>query len=290
MQDRQFIKKVFDRFNVHTTYHAAAYKHVPLMEKNVMQCFSNNVFGTLNLVELAIASNVENFVLVSTDKAVNPTNYMGASKRFAELICQSMPTKSTKTCFSIVRFGNVLGSSGSVVPLFKNQIKSGGPLTLTHTDVTRYFMTISEASQLVIQAGSIGKGGEIFILDMGEPIKILDLAKRMVSLSGLRPIFQGGKKLEDDEIMITVTGLRPGEKLFEELFYNSNLEGTAHPQIYTAAEKPLKRNELKKILVIAENAIREYDHQMLHKIVSKVTKDVADTEISDDIFIKRYNK
>jgi FlaA1/EpsC-like NDP-sugar epimerase len=178
---------------VDTTYHAAAYKHVPLMEQNVMQCIANNVFGTFNMAELAIAAKVKHFILISTDKAVNPTNFMGASKRLAEIICQTLPTQKTDTCFSIVRFGNVLGSSGSVVPLFKKQIEKGGPITVTHLDVTRYFMTIPEAAQLVIQAGSIAEGGDVFVLDMGEPIKIVDLAKRMVTLSGLRPILNGGK-------------------------------------------------------------------------------------------------
>ncbi len=218
-QDRPFIKKIFDRFTVDTTYHAAAYKHVPLMEQNVMQCIANNVFGTLNMAEIAITAKVKHFILVSTDKAVNPTNFMGASKRLAEIICQTLSTQKTNTCFSIVRFGNVLGSSGSVVPLFKKQIETGGPITVTHLDVTRYFMTIPEAAQLVIQAGSIAEGGDIFVLDMGKPIKIVDLANRMVTLAGFRPILNGGKELKDDEIAITISGLRPGEKLFEELAY-----------------------------------------------------------------------
>ena len=289
VQDRQFIKNVFNRFAIDTTYHAAAYKHVPLMEQNVMQCFTNNVFGTLNVVELAIASNVKNFVLISTDKAVNPTNFMGASKRFAEIICQTIPTKDTETCFSIVRFGNVLGSSGSVVPLFKKQIESGGPITLTHQEITRYFMTVSEASQLVIQAGSIGKGGEIFVLDMGKPVKILELAKRMVALSGLKPILNGKKRLEDDEIAITVTGLRPGEKLFEELAYNSNLRGTVHPQINTTDEMPMSREALKELLMVADDAIRDNNHQKLFKMISTVAEGVVDYEGSCDIFIECHD-
>ncbi len=188
VQDRDFIKHLFDSYMVDTIYHAAAYKHVPLMEKNIMQCINNNVFGTLNIAELSVASKVENFILVSTDKAVKPTNFMGASKRIAEIICQKLSMQQKDTCFSVVRFGNVLASSGSVVPLFKRQIKSGGPITLTHPNVTRFFMTIPEAAQLVIQAGSIGKGGDIFVLDMGKSIKILDLAKRMIYLSGKKPI------------------------------------------------------------------------------------------------------
>ncbi len=168
VQDRLFIKNLFDRYKIDTIYHAAAYKHVPLMEQNVIQCINNNVFGTLNVAELSVGAKVKNFILVSTDKAVNPTNFMGASKRIAEIICLTMSKQQKDTCFSIVRFGNVLGSSGSVVPLFKKQIESGGPITLTHLDVTRFFMTIPEAVQLVIQAGSIAKGGEIFVLDMGK--------------------------------------------------------------------------------------------------------------------------
>ena len=178
VQDRAFIKNIFDSFMVDTIYHAAAYKHVPLMEQNTMQCINNNVFGTLNVAELSVAAKVKNFILVSTDKAVNPTNFMGASKRIAEIICQTLSMQQKDTCFSIVRFGNVLGSSGSVVPLFKKQIESGGPIKLTHLDITRFFMTIPEAAQLVIQSGSIAQGGDIFVLDMGKSIKILDLAKR----------------------------------------------------------------------------------------------------------------
>ena len=287
VQDRPFIKKIFDRFAVDTTYHAAAYKHVPLMEQNVMQCIANNVFGTFNMAELAIKAGVENFILVSTDKAVNPTNFMGASKRLAEIICQTLPTQKTDTCFSIVRFGNVLGSSGSVVPLFKKQIEKGGPVTLTHLDVTRYFMTIPEAAQLVIQAGSIAKGGDVFVLDMGEPIKIVDLAKRMITLSGLRPVLNGGERLKGNEIAITVSGLRPGEKLFEELAYSGNLIGTTHPRISTTSETPMKRDKLQRLLTTARNAVRDGDHQKLYKIIATVTNGVSDLAGSSDVFIKR---
>ena len=287
VQDRPFIEKIFDRFAVDTTYHAAAYKHVPLMEQNVMQCIANNVFGTFNMAELAIAAEVKHFILVSTDKAVNPTNFMGASKRLAEIICQTLPTQKTDTCFSIVRFGNVLGSSGSVVPLFKKQIETGGPITLTHPDVTRYFMTIPEAAQLVIQAGSIAKGGDVFVLDMGTPVKIIDLAKRMVTLSGLRPIFNGGEKLKDDEIAITVSGLRPGEKLFEELAHSTNLVGTIHPRINTTAEAPMKRDELHGLLAAVHNAIRDSDHHKLFQTIAKVTDGISKLTVSSDLFIRR---
>jgi len=287
VQDSQFIKKIFDRFKINTTYHAAAYKHVPLMEQNVMQCIANNVFGTVNMVEHAIGAKVEHFILVSTDKAVNPTNFMGASKRLAEVICQTLPKQNAETCFSIVRFGNVLGSSGSVVPLFKKQIERGGPITLTHLDVTRYFMTIPEAAQLVIQAGSIAKGGDVFVLDMGEPIKILDLARRMATLSGLRPILNISEKLKEGEIAITVTGLRPGEKLFEELAYSENLLGTTHPRINTTTETPMKHSDLQALLSTVRDAIHDGDHQKLYQIIAKVTDGISDVTSSGDVFIGR---
>ena len=289
VQDRQFVKKIFDNFDVDTMYHAAAYKHVPLMEQNVMQCIANNVFGTLNVGELAIAAKVKHFILISTDKAVNPTNFMGASKRLAEIICQNLSTQNTKTCFSIVRFGNVLGSSGSVVPLFKKQIEKGGPITLTHPDVTRYFMTIPEAAQLVIQSGSIAKGGDVFVLDMGKPIKIIDLAKKMVTLLGLQPALNSSAQPQDGEILITITGLRPGEKLFEELTYGTNLIGTIHPRINTAVEKLMKEDELKSILSIASDAIRDGDHQKLYQIIGKVTDRCSDVERSVDVFIREVD-
>ena len=287
VQDSQFIKKIFFRFHIDTIYHAAAYKHVPLMEHNVMQCIANNIFGTLKLAELASEAKVKNFILVSTDKAVNPTNFMGASKRFAEIICQTLSTKKTETCYSIVRFGNVLGSSGSVVPLFKKQIKNGGPITLTHLDVTRYFMTIPEAAQLLIQAGSIAKGGDVFVLDMGQPIKILDLAKRMVALSGLRLVTNNRKMLKNDEIAISISGLRPGEKLYEELAYNTNLTGTVHPRINTTAETPMKLKELNALLAKARDALSDGDHKSLYKVIASVTNQVSGFNSSVDLFIER---
>ena len=287
VQDRNFIKKVMDKFLIDTVYHAAAYKHVPLMEQNVMQCIANNVIGTLNMAETAIKANVENFILVSTDKAVNPTSYMGASKRLAEIICQTLNQRSEQTCISIVRFGNVLGSSGSVVPLFKQQIKNGGPVTLTHKDVTRYFMTIPEAVQLVIQAGSIAKGGEVFVLDMGPPIKIQDLAKKMIALSGFRPVYSEKKLLTVNDIFIKLTGLRPGEKLHEELSYKGNLQGTAHPHIMTTAERAMSYTNLKNLLSRLCNAIDNDDYKSLVAIVSSITVDVSDLKLSKDIFIRK---
>lgn len=287
VQDKQFMKKVFDRFAVETIFHAAAYKHVPLMEQNVMQCITNNVFGTLNVVELALAAKVKYFTLISTDKAVRPANFMGASKRIAEIICQTLPSKNSNTCFSIVRFGNVLGSSGSVVPLFKKQIEKGGPITLTHLDITRYFMTIPEAAQLVIQAGSISKGGDVFVLDMGKPIKIVDLAKQMVTLSGLKPRLNPKGKLKDDEIAINISGLRSGEKLFEELSYSSNISATIHPRINISNEKSINRKELEAVLNSLNDCIFNNDYQYIYQIITKVTNSTFHIADSDDYFIKR---
>jgi len=225
IRDRARLEYIFDKYRPNVVFHAAAHKHVPLMELNATEAIKNNVFGTLNVAELADKYNAERFTLISTDKAVNPTNIMGASKRIAEIIIQMMSMKSS-TVFSAVRFGNVLGSEGSVVPLFKKQIESGGPVTVTHPEVIRYFMTIPEAVQLVIQAGAMAKGGEIFILDMGEPVKIADLARDMIRLSGLEP---------DVDIEIKYIGLRPGEKLYEELLLNEEgLTATKYKKIYIA--------------------------------------------------------
>jgi FlaA1/EpsC-like NDP-sugar epimerase len=231
------------RYQPAVVYHAAAYKHVPLVEQNPGQGIDNNVMGTLSMALAARNAGVRRFVLVSTDKAVRPTNVMGATKRMAELILQAfaIDTPAGGTCFSMVRFGNVLGSSGSVVPLFRRQIAQGGPITVTHPEVTRYFMTIPEAAQLVLQAGAMGEGGDVFVLDMGEPVKIMDLARRMVTLSGLsvrdadRP---------DGDIPIAITGLRPGEKLYEELLIGDNPEPTSHPRILRAREALLPWQEL----------------------------------------------
>jgi len=211
VQDEARLKEIFAEYKPEVVFHAAAHKHVPLMEVSPKEAVKNNVFGTLNVAKEAVRNNIEKFVLISTDKAVNPTNYMGASKRFAELIIQYMDSKS-EASFSAVRFGNVLGSSGSVIPLFKRQIEMGGPITVTHKDIQRYFMTIPESCQLVLQSGAFASGGEIFVLDMGEPVKILELAEKMIRLSGFIPY---------DEININFTGLRPGEKMFEELFISS---------------------------------------------------------------------
>ena len=212
VQNQSFVTKVLENFSIDTIFHAAAYKHVPLMEQNVMQCVDNNVFGTRNTAVAAVAAQVKHFILISTDKAVNPTNFMGASKRLAELVCKDVATTQSTTKFAIVRFGNVLGSSGSVVPLFKQQIAAGGPVTVTHTEVIRYFMTVPEAAQLVIQAGALAKGGDIFVLDMGKPVKILDLAKKMITLSGKKPVLESERIAGVGEIAIRVTGLRRARK------------------------------------------------------------------------------
>jgi FlaA1/EpsC-like NDP-sugar epimerase len=234
VQDRKRLLRIYRTFAVETVYHAAAYKHVPLVEYNVAEGVANNIFGTWYAADAALEAGVENFVLVSTDKAVRPTNIMGASKRFAEMTCQSLASAQQTTRFCMVRFGNVLGSSGSVVPLFRQQIKSGGPLTVTHPEVSRYFMTIPEAAQLVLQASAMGTGGDVFVLDMGEPVKIHDLARRMIRLSGytVRDDDNPGGDME-----ILFSGLRPGEKLFEELLLGDHVTGTGHPMIMRAEEE-----------------------------------------------------
>jgi FlaA1/EpsC-like NDP-sugar epimerase len=228
-----------------TVYHAAAYKHVPLVESNAGEGILNNVFGTLNMARAAVQSGVRRFVLISTDKAVRPTNVMGASKRMAELVLQALADTTPQTCFSMVRFGNVLGSSGSVVPLFRRQLADGLPLTVTHAEVTRYFMTIPEAAQLVLQAGAMGCGGDVFLLDMGKPVKIIDLARRMVQLSGLTV---RDAEHPDGDIEIKITGLRPGEKLFEELLIGDAPELTEHPRIMKAHESFFPMRELEPYL------------------------------------------
>ena len=233
VQNEQQLYKVFKDYAVQTVYHAAAYKHVPLVEANVIEGVRNNVFGTLSCAQAAILAQVETFVLISTDKAVRPANVMGATKRLAELILQALAREQSVTRFAIVRFGNVLGSSGSVVPLFRQQIKQGGPVTVTHEDVVRYFMTIPEAAQLVIQAGAMGRGGDVYVLDMGKPVKIMELARRMIRLSGLTP---KEPETPDGDMEIKVTGLRPGEKLYEELWLGEHLRGTEHARIMSADE------------------------------------------------------
>ncbi len=238
------LEDVIRSLGVQTIYHAAAYKHVPLVEYNVAEGIRNNVMGTLNLALAAKRCGVETCVLVSTDKAVRPTNVMGASKRLAELVFQAMHSKGGRTCYCMVRFGNVLGSSGSVIPLFREQIANGGPITVTHPDIMRYFMTIPEAAQLVIQAGAMARGGEVFVLDMGEPVKIADLARKMVALMGLSV----RDEEHEDGISVVYTGLRPGEKLFEELLIGENVTATDHPRVMRAQEYALQWGELQTLL------------------------------------------
>lgn len=253
---RKRCESVMQAFAVNTVYHAAAYKHVPLVEHNVLEGVQNNIFGTFHAAEAAIAAGVERFVLISTDKAVRPTNVMGATKRMAELVLQGLAQRQSTTVFSMVRFGNVLGSSGSVVPLFRDQIRDGGPVTVTHPDIIRYFMTIPEASQLVLQAGSMGQGGEVFVLDMGEPVKIADLARKMIHLMGLEEITVDRP---DGDIEIVYSGLRPGEKLFEELLIGDNPQGTAHPRIMMAREASMPWADVESTLKALTMASQCFD-------------------------------
>ncbi len=257
-------------FGVKTVYHAAAYKHVPLVEHNVFEGIHNNVFGTLHTARAAIDAGAESFVLISTDKAVNPANVMGATKRFAEMILQALHSGATSTKFSMVRFGNVLESSGSVVPLFKEQIKSGGPVTVTHRDIIRYFMTIPEAAQLVIQAGSMARGGDVFVLDMGDPVKILDLANRMINLMGMT--VRDAENPEGD-IEIEFVGLRPAEKLYEELLIGSNVSGTDHSRIMRADEDCLPKEVLSELLDQLKQASQDFDFEKARKILLTAVKE-----------------
>lgn len=253
---RKRCESVMRSFNVEAVYHAAAYKHVPLVEYNVIEGVQNNVFGTWHIAEAAIASGVERFVLVSTDKAVRPTNVMGASKRLAELVLQGLAQRQSSTVFSMVRFGNVLGSSGSVVPLFRDQVRDGGPITVTHPDIIRYFMTIPEASQLVLQAGAMGREGEVFVLDMGEPVKIADLARKIINLMGFS---ERTEENPDGDIEIVYSGLRPGEKLYEELLIGNDPQGTAHPRIMKAKEVALSWGEVSELLDALAHASKAFD-------------------------------
>ena len=262
VQNSRVLEDAIKAHGVETIYHAAAYKHVPLLEDNVVEGIRNNVFGTLAITSVAQKLGVENFILISTDKAVRPTNVMGATKRIAELICQAQAQEASTTVFSMVRFGNVLGSSGSVIPRFRAQIESGGPVTVTHKDITRYFMTIPEAAQLVIQAGAMGTGGDVFVLDMGDPIKIIDVAMGMVKLHGLVPYMVDHPDQilpERGDIPIYITGLRKGEKLYEELLIGNNPSQTLHPRIMTAAEVSLPMDELMAALDRLHEACENVD-------------------------------
>lgn len=264
------VSNKINQYSINTIYHAAAYKHVPLVEHNVVSGLYNNVFGTYRTAKAAQDNNVETFILISTDKAVRPTNVMGASKRFAELVLQGLATQTGNTKYSMVRFGNVLGSSGSVVPLFREQIMQGGPVTVTHKDIIRYFMTIPEASQLVIQAGAMGlhgSGGDVFVLDMGEPVKISDLAIKMIHLMGFTVKDEHNP---NGDIEIQFTGLRPGEKLYEELLIGNNPVGTSHPLIMRAEEELFQWNEMQEFLSQLDAAISKFDSESIINLLKKV--------------------
>ncbi|MBY3170974.1 polysaccharide biosynthesis protein [Rhizobium laguerreae] len=286
VRDQDRMEHVMQSWRPQTLYHAAAYKHVPLVEHNAVEGIKNNVMGTLVAARAANKCGVSNFVLISTDKAVRPTNVMGASKRLAEMVLQALAAESAvdrmRTNFSMVRFGNVLGSSGSVVPLFRQQIKDGGPVTLTHPDITRYFMTISEASQLVIQAGAMAEGGDVFLLDMGEPVRIADLARKMVELSGLAVRDEDNP---EGDIELSVTGLRPGEKLFEELLIGDNPETTEHPRIMKAREDFLSWPELSRRLNALNAALDRNDMIAARATLAELVSGYSSTgEVSDLAF------
>jgi FlaA1/EpsC-like NDP-sugar epimerase len=276
--DDALLRSLMLRNEVQTVYHAAAYKHVPIVEANVQQGLRNNVFGTLNVARAAMDAGVDTCILISTDKAVRPTNVMGASKRVAELVLQAAALRSSRTVFSMVRFGNVLGSSGSVVPLFRRQIQAGGPITITHPDIVRYFMLIPEAAQLVIQAGAMASGGEVFVLDMGEPVRIADLARSMIRLSGLT---EKTAEQPDGQIEIKAVGLRPGEKLFEELLIGDNVTPSGHPRIMSARERHIDPALLDKMLASLRQACESNDTEsMLRQVRNLVPEFRAADEVN----------
>ncbi|MGS2716916.1 polysaccharide biosynthesis protein [Eionea flava] len=285
VQKKNRIATVMKTFGVQTVYHAAAYKHVPLVEYNVVEGVRNNVFGTFYSAQAAADANVETFVLISTDKAVRPTNVMGATKRLAELSLQALAKLDTNTTFCMVRFGNVLGSSGSVVPLFREQIRKGGPVTVTHKDITRFFMTIPEASQLVIQAGAMAKGGDVFVLDMGEPIKIAEFAVKMIHLMGLEV-----KSVDNPhgDIEINYTGLRPGEKLYEELLVGDNVYATEHARIMTANEHSLSWQDMSNFLNEFDQACHDFEIEKVQALLqSAPTAYSPSSDLNDLVWRKK---
>ena len=292
--DKERIKEVCQTFQVNTIYHAAAYKQVPMVEMNTLQSFKNNVIGTLNCALSAIESSVETFVLISTDKAVRPTSYMGATKRLSELILQSLSEREQKNNngldikFTMVRFGNVLGSSASVVPLFREQIEKGGPVTVTDPEVVRYFMSIPEAAELVIQAGSLAKGGEVFLLDMGEPIKIFQLAEKMIKLSGLEPY---NPETKEGDIEIIFSGLRDGEKLYEELLIGNDSTKTPHKLIYKAEEESISWKELEGLIEEFNKALSNRDEERIYELLKKTISGYEpQTGLKDLIHLSKSNK
>jgi len=278
------VREILQAYGVQTIYHAAAYKHVPIVEQNAIEGIYNNLFSTWNAAEAALDSRVETFVLISTDKAVNPTNVMGATKRFAEIVLQGLQARGAHTRFCMVRFGNVLESSGSVVPLFREQIRQGGPVTVTHKDVIRYFMTIPEAAQLVLQAGSMGQGGDVFVLDMGKPVRIADLAKRMISLMGLTV---RDDENPDGEVEIVYTGLRPAEKLFEELLIGNNVTGTEHPMIMRAMEHSLPWSQVQQMLDELSGALTRFDCDRARQILMQAVAEYRPTGDIQDLVWSR---
>ena len=273
------VENALRKFNIRSVYHAAAYKQVPMVEKNIVEGVQNNIFGTLVLAKAAAKFDVENFVFISTDKAVRPANVMGATKRFAEQILQSLASNGSSTKFSMVRFGNVLGSSGSVVPLFRKQIANGGPITVTHSEVTRYFMTVQEAAQLVIQAGSMASGGDVFVLDMHEPVRILDLARKMIHLMGY---IIKDERNPNGEIGIEYTGLRPGEKLYEELLIGEQVTGTDHPKIMRAEEDFLPWQDIEQLLMRLEQACAALDQIQIREVLSEAIGGFVSKEVASD--------
>lgn len=289
VQDQEKLERIFEIFKVDTVYHSAAYKHVPLVEENICEGLRNNVFSTLAVTKASVSKKVSNLVLISSDKAVRPTNVMGVSKRISELCMQGVydNTKNIITNFSIVRFGNVLKSSGSVIPKFKKQINEGGPVTLTHKEVTRYFMTVTEAAQLVIQAGAMGVKSEVFVLDMGESIKILDLINKMISLSGLTTKDDNNP---NGDIEIKITGLRPGEKLYEELLIGDNPQTTEHPKIQKIDDPFIPFEQLENNLIKLKDLLDKYEISEVKKLLHKLVKSYnPNSKIVDHIYIEQNN-
>jgi len=287
--DEKRVSEVLSFYTVNTIYHAAAYKHVPLVEYNISEGVRVNTIGTYTVANAAIKNKVDTFILISTDKAVRPTNVMGASKRFAELILQGLATQPSTTHFSMVRFGNVLDSSGSVVPLFREQIKQGGPVTVTHPEIIRYFMTIPEAAQLVIQAGAMGTketGGDVFLLDMGEPVKISDLATKMIHLMGF---ILKDENTPDGDIEIEYIGLRPGEKLYEELLIGDNAIGTSHPRIMRAEEEAYSLDEIMSYMEKLELAIKSSNCEQVRQLLIEVVKGYQPVSEIEDVLWNDQN-
>ncbi len=288
VRDPARLREIMRTWRPDTVYHAAAYKHVPLVEHNPVEGVRNNALGTLTTAQVAMECQVRRFVLVSTDKAVRPTNIMGASKRVAELALQGLAQRSSGTCFSMVRFGNVLGSSGSVVPLFRRQIEAGGPITLTHADITRYFMTIPEAAQLVIQAGAMAQGGDVFVLDMGAPVRIIDLARRLIELSG-RTVRD--EKTPNGDIELCITGLRPGEKLYEELLIGDNAMQTLHPRVMKAHEPcPPAEEVWRQFAILGAILDRNDVPALMHALTQMLPGYQPHSEVVDWVHIERLQK